>query len=473
MNKIQAGFALFCLTAALPSQAQTRTWSGSARCDVTVTGTGYTDQLTHTWQTTGGATTQRGAFVIYPGTWSVSGGGSLDRTTGDQTLHAQWTRSVDGMSAPISVVTRASDGVVLIQADHAQLRGRGAVSGSQQVRRAGQVISSVTIAAEAFEHAFPAIKGNSTSTQLEGQATDTPKASFGYMQPGNSSVRVSCAWDFRRSDYTGGAPPNPATLPPPVTPPTTTPPVATPPVTPPTPPVGSGNPPPPPAQTCEELHAAYQESYEILVREQMRIGQMSLPLWNEYVALTVERPGLGSQPGNRLRLREIDRRMAELLEQMDVIQAEKVRVVDPLLQNHERVTALFLNQCPRYGNTPVTDPQNPQAEPGCDERVAVWQANYDELELLNERQYALLLEQNANAIAQLILERGEIVASLAVDETEAENTSRIAQVDVQIAQLEAERAALEREKIEAIAEIRRIAAQITSSVRSACIGAQP
>jgi hypothetical protein len=179
MNKLCLAL-LFC-SAASAGQAQDPAWTGSARCDVTITGSGYTDRQIHTWQMTGGAPTKRGAFNIYAGTWSVSGGGSLDRTTGDQSLHAQWTRSVQSMSGPISVVARASDGMVLIQADHAQLRGRGAVSGTQEVRRGGRVISTTPISAEAFEHAFPSIKGNSTSKQMAGQTSDAPKGSFGLM----------------------------------------------------------------------------------------------------------------------------------------------------------------------------------------------------------------------------------------------------------------------------------------------------
>src|SRR5580765_7848811 len=88
-------------------------WRGWATCDITVAGPGYHDQQTQKWRTTGGAPTKRGAFDIYPGTWSVTGGGSLEHTEGSQTLRAEWKRNVTDMSAPISVVVRASDGAIL------------------------------------------------------------------------------------------------------------------------------------------------------------------------------------------------------------------------------------------------------------------------------------------------------------------------------------------------------------------------
>jgi hypothetical protein len=189
----------------IPAGAADPTWTGSATCDVTVSGTGYTDRQTQTWHTTGGAPTKRGAFLIYPGVWSVSGGGSLVRTQGDQTLSARWTRSVTDMNGPISVVRRASDGVVLIGAGHAQLRARDAVTGVQEVRRGGKIISSIKIGSEQFEHAFPSITVNSKGGYATGQKSETPVGSFGLMQPGGSTVHVNCTWAFQRPDDAGEA----------------------------------------------------------------------------------------------------------------------------------------------------------------------------------------------------------------------------------------------------------------------------
>jgi hypothetical protein len=194
------------LLSAGPGFAQTtaaKTWSGSASCDVTVTGPGYSDQQKHQWTLTGGAPTKSGAFDIYPGTWSVTGGGSLERTQGSQTLHAEWKRSVAAMSAPISVVVRASDGAILIGAGHAQLRAANAVTGTQEVRVDGKVTSHSQIGLEAFEYAFPSSQGAAKSTQVSGQKSDSPSGSFGPMQPAGSKVQVRCSWSFQQGGAAG------------------------------------------------------------------------------------------------------------------------------------------------------------------------------------------------------------------------------------------------------------------------------
>src|SRR6478672_10673101 len=107
-------------------------WSGWVRCDVNVKGRGYTDQQTHTWVMSGGAPAVEGAFYVYPGTWSVAGSGGLQYAQGSQSLAAQWATNALPMSAPIALFVRASDGRMLIQSRHAQLRARGAIQGYQQ-----------------------------------------------------------------------------------------------------------------------------------------------------------------------------------------------------------------------------------------------------------------------------------------------------------------------------------------------------
>ena len=134
-------------------------WTGWARCIVSVQGPGYTDQQTHTWNLTGGTPTIEGAFRIYAGTWSVVGGGSLQRTQGTQTLVARWATNVQGMRSPIAVFVRASDGRMLISARHAQLRASGAISGYQQITIDGKPQTPGQISSEAFEWPFPVADG--------------------------------------------------------------------------------------------------------------------------------------------------------------------------------------------------------------------------------------------------------------------------------------------------------------------------
>jgi hypothetical protein len=132
-------------------------WAGWARCQINVTGPGYTDQQTHTWAITGSSPAVEGAFRVYPGTWSVVGGGSLHRTQGDQTLVAQWATNAPTVSAPIAVFVRASDNRMFIQARHAQLRGSQSIQGYQQLTIDGKPQTPGKIAAEAFEWSFPEV----------------------------------------------------------------------------------------------------------------------------------------------------------------------------------------------------------------------------------------------------------------------------------------------------------------------------
>lgn len=192
-----------------PRTAPLQPWSGSARCEIAVQGPGYSDQQTHSWTLLGGAPTKQGAMQIQAATWSVTGKGSLERTQGQQTLKAQWTTNVAGMSAPIAVLIRASDGERIINPWHAQLRGRGAVSGSQQLTIDGKPQTPATISLEAFEWAFPVIQMPSTETTISGSNSPKVTGSVGPMQPADSQPTASCTWSFRKNP---AAPLPPSTL---------------------------------------------------------------------------------------------------------------------------------------------------------------------------------------------------------------------------------------------------------------------
>jgi hypothetical protein len=196
------------IVVALPSSgaaqsASQAAWNGWAQCVINTQGPGYSNQQTQTWNTTGGAPTAQGAFRMHPATWSVSGAGSLQRTQGSQSLDAQWMTSVPSASGTISVLVRASDGRRLIRAGHAQLRQPGGVTGTQTQTVSGKA-STMAIAAEAFEWAFPAIEDASSSSRIQGSATSDVAGSFGYMQPAGARTTASCSWDFAQ-----GAAPSP------------------------------------------------------------------------------------------------------------------------------------------------------------------------------------------------------------------------------------------------------------------------
>jgi hypothetical protein len=216
-----------------PSQSA---WAGWARCRIDVTGPGYTDQQTHTWTMTGGAPTVEGAFRIFPATWSVVGGGSLQKTVGTQTLVAQWSTNSPSVSAPIAVFVRASDQRMFIQARHAQARAAGAVQGYQQQIIDGKMQKPGPISAEAFEWAFPRAEVSrptpTSSLVANGSSAPVVNGKVGLMEPDGSHATASCTWQFSQ----GAAPaPPPAVAAPAVPTPAATG-VAT--RSPPTPPAG-------------------------------------------------------------------------------------------------------------------------------------------------------------------------------------------------------------------------------------------
>jgi hypothetical protein len=184
-------------------------WTGWARCEVSVQGQGYTDRQTHTWTLPGGPPTVEGAFRVYPGTWSVVGAGSLQRSQGTQSLMAQWATNVPGVSAPLAVFVRASDGRMFISARHAQLRSAGAIAGYQQLVIDGTPQTPARIAAEAFEWTFPTIDVDPKMPTASGSKTTPVSGSVGPMQPAGSQVTASCTWQFGQG---AAAPAPPAPL---------------------------------------------------------------------------------------------------------------------------------------------------------------------------------------------------------------------------------------------------------------------
>ena len=201
MRTVAAAVGITVCAAAPYGSSQTlrpidQPWTGSARCQLDIRGPGYTDQQIHTWTLMGGTPTIQGAFRVYEGSWSVTGGGSWQRTYGTQITNSRWTTNVPGVRAPIAVLARASDGAVVIQAYHGQLAGRGAITGAQQVVVDGRSLPPTQIVADAFEWTFPSVTGTPASTTLTGSSAPAASGSLGYLQPAGSSVTAACSWNF-------------------------------------------------------------------------------------------------------------------------------------------------------------------------------------------------------------------------------------------------------------------------------------
>jgi hypothetical protein len=109
---------------------------------------------------------------------------------------AQWTTNAPAMTAPIAIFVRASDGRMFIQPRHAQVRGRGAIQGYQQLTIDGKAQTPAKIAAEAFEWTFPVVEVPASSTTVSGSSTPAVTGSVGHMQPAGSRATASCTWQY-------------------------------------------------------------------------------------------------------------------------------------------------------------------------------------------------------------------------------------------------------------------------------------
>jgi hypothetical protein len=212
-------FALSVLIAlaslAAAQQSTQAPWAGWARCEIHVSGQGYSDQQTHTWTISSSASTVSGAFRVYPATWSVAGSGSVQHTQGNQTSVAQWATSAQNLSAPLAVFVRASDGRMFIQARHSQTRAPGSVTGYQQVTIDGKPQKPGTISAEAFEWAFPVVEVSRPKPGdplvANGSSTPLVNGKVGYMQPAGTQATASCTWQFGQGSAAPAPPPAVAT----------------------------------------------------------------------------------------------------------------------------------------------------------------------------------------------------------------------------------------------------------------------
>lgn len=179
------------------SSAVDRAWTGQAQCKITVQGSGYSHQETHTWTMSGGAPSLQGAIRIFQATWSVTGQGSLQRSQGAQTLNAQWTTTGSLPNATLGMFVRASDGKLVLKSVHAQLRVKGGVTGTQKLTINGVVQNpQAPISLEAFEWSFPGAEVAGSSTRISGSNTTATNGAVGPMQPGGSQGTAACTWNF-------------------------------------------------------------------------------------------------------------------------------------------------------------------------------------------------------------------------------------------------------------------------------------
>ena len=194
-----------CVLAMEVTSAQTRNaadgpWVGWVRCDITAQGAGYTDRQTHTWVITGGAPRVEGVFRIYPATWTVVGGGSLQtRTQPPSNVTGQWTTNGQSSNAPIAVWMRG-DGRIVFTLRHEQLRIPNGFIGSRSFTVDGKQGPGQAIAAETYEYRFQPIDDAPANT-ISGSSTLAIPSSNAFApvpQPG-STASAACSWQFVQS----------------------------------------------------------------------------------------------------------------------------------------------------------------------------------------------------------------------------------------------------------------------------------
>jgi hypothetical protein len=191
---------LLVLAIALLAMAQVPTspligWSGWVRCQVTAHAQGYMDQQTHTWTIASGTPHIEGGFHVYPATWSVVGGGSLQRSSPTTTVDARWVTSGQSSNAPLSIWTRIADGRLIISSRRGQQRVQNGFTGYRQYAPH----APEQIAAEVFEWALPVLEEDPANTTINVSRTLTvAPATFAFMPQPGSSATASCTWQLAR-----------------------------------------------------------------------------------------------------------------------------------------------------------------------------------------------------------------------------------------------------------------------------------
>src|SRR3954454_16020112 len=77
-------------------------WRGQAQCQLTVQEQGFAHQEIQTWTITGQPTVNS-SMAIYPGTWTVTGQGGMQRMQGTQVLAARWNTNVPAINGTLAI----------------------------------------------------------------------------------------------------------------------------------------------------------------------------------------------------------------------------------------------------------------------------------------------------------------------------------------------------------------------------------
>jgi hypothetical protein len=185
--------SVICAYGSLASGQSPPIWNGSVRCDIDLTGTGYSSHETHTWTLTGGLPPE--GSQDYPGTWTVSGSGSRTPT---ETLRSAATWATQGSAAGVrmAIFVRQSDQRLLVFTRHGQLSTANGTTGTEEAAELGRRARPQPISKSVSEwRPFPAIQDTATSTHVTGSST-TPLTRLDASQPIGTSGQAVCSWNL-------------------------------------------------------------------------------------------------------------------------------------------------------------------------------------------------------------------------------------------------------------------------------------
>jgi hypothetical protein len=199
-NQARLAALLLSLAIAAPIIAQAqqpiaRSWSGWARCQITIQAPGYSHRETHLWTITG-AGTKNANMEIYPTSWTVTGDGSLQRVNGPTRVSAQWT--VNGTLQNVTIGTTLHRDRITVQRWTNHGPARSALTGSE-ITTINGVGRSRNVVLDVQQWAFPAIVTGTTSTRATGSNTLPFDGLRGPLNPPRGAMgTAACAWDFAR-----------------------------------------------------------------------------------------------------------------------------------------------------------------------------------------------------------------------------------------------------------------------------------
>jgi len=213
MNRVELILTI-AIASMLPGSAQRLAaappiWTGSVRCEIDVKRPGYVNHQTHTW-TLADTLSADGSPLDYPGTWSVTGAGSLLPPAPQ--APATWKIQGSAPGVRMAIFVRQSDQQLLVFLRHAQLN---APEGMLVIRQptstaiAAAVRNQPTPTPVSEWRSFPTIVDAPTSTHVTGSTKTPLKERLDAMQPLGSEGQSVCTWDLvqgRDGSGSGAAP---------------------------------------------------------------------------------------------------------------------------------------------------------------------------------------------------------------------------------------------------------------------------